>query len=320
MARYLVTGCAGFIGSTLTDSLLADGHEVIGIDCFTEYYDVALKRGNLAGARDHDRFTLHELDLAHGVIGNEYTEVDGIYHLAAQAGVRASWGTEFSTYTDCNVLATQRLLETIVQANGDAPPRVVYASSSSVYGNALARPTREDALPSPVSPYGVTKLAAEHLCATYNANFGVPGVSLRFFTVFGERQRPDMAFHRFIRWALEGTPITVYGDGSQSRDFTYIGDIVDALRSSMETPDIDWAVLNLGGGSTITVRETLDLLGDVLGQTIDVNYVDKQKGDVRHTSADTTRARELIGFDPKVDVRTGLEREAAWLRGVLVAG
>jgi nucleoside-diphosphate-sugar epimerase len=313
--KYLVTGAAGFIGSSIADSLLADGHEVVGIDCFTDYYDTALKHRNVAQAREHDSYVLHELDLARDEIPVDALEVDGVFHQAAQAGVRASWGSEFATYTDCNVLATQRLLEAIVR-HGDARPRVVYASSSSVYGNAESRPTREDALPSPISPYGVTKLAAEHLHATYFHNFGLPGAALRYFTVFGERQRPDMAFHRFCRAAVQGTKITIYGDGTQSRDFTYIADAVAANRAAMDS-SIEWGVYNIGGGATITVREVLTLIGELAETALDVEFVETQKGDVRHTSADTSRARDAIGYDPRIDVRTGLERELAWMRDLV---
>ena len=315
--RYLVTGCAGFIGSTLTDSLLADGHEVVGVDCFSTYYDPAFKQRNIAGAREHASFALHELDLAGDDLPGSALDVDGVFHLAAQAGVRASWGREFETYTGANVLATQRVLE--AAANAGTPPSVVYASSSSIYGNAMARPTREDALPSPVSPYGVTKLAAEHLCETYAHNFGLRTVSLRFFTVFGPRQRPDMAFHKFTRAALQGTQITIFGDGNQTRDFTFVDDIVAANRAAMDSADARGAY-NLGGGTTVTVRETLAMLEDIVGKPLDVTYGDAQLGDVLHTSADTSRAERDLGFAPKVDLRTGLEREVAWMRELLAAG
>lgn len=315
--RFLVTGCAGFIGSTLTDSLLADGHQVVGIDCFTDYYDPARKRDNLSGARDHDGFELLELDLARDTIPPEALEADGVFHQAAQAGVRASWGAEFATYTDCNVLATQRLLESLKQRS-DGPAPIVYASSSSVYGNAEARPTREDALPAPISPYGVTKLAAEHLVDTYRHEFDVRGTSLRYFTVYGPRQRPDMAFHKFVKAALEGTPIGVYGDGRQSRDFTFISDIVGANRAAMDAlvAGDRGGTYNLGGGSTVTVREVVDMLSDILCAPVAASYGDTQPGDVRHTSADTTRAREALGFEPAVTLRDGLAREVEWLRGI----
>jgi nucleoside-diphosphate-sugar epimerase len=315
--RYLITGCAGFVGSSLTDALLADGHQVVGIDCFTDYYDPARKRDNLAGARDHDGFELLELDLARDDLSGALAGVDGVFHQAAQAGVRASWGAEFATYTDCNVLATQRLLEALKQRAGGPVP-IVYASSSSVYGNAEARPTREDALPAPISPYGVTKLAAEHLIDTYRHEFDVPGTSLRYFTVYGPRQRPDMAFHKFVKAALEGTPIGVYGDGHQSRDFTFITDIVWANRAAMDklVGGDTGGTYNLGGGSTVTVREVVDMLSEILGETVAADYGDTQPGDVRHTSADTSRAREALGFEPKVTLREGLAREVEWLRGV----
>jgi UDP-glucose 4-epimerase len=315
--RFLVTGCAGFVGSSLTDALLADGHEVVGIDCFTDYYDVDRKRANLAAARDHDTFRLLGTNLAHDEIPAEALAVDGVFHQAAQAGVRASWGAEFATYTDCNVLATQRLLEAIKQRAEDPAP-IVYASSSSVYGNAEARPTREDALPAPISPYGVTKLAAEHLVDTYRHEFDVRGTSLRYFTVYGPRQRPDMAFHKFVKAALEGTPIGVYGDGHQSRDFTFIDDIVTANRAAMDAlvAGDRGGTYNLGGGSTVTVREVVDMLSEILGAPVEASYGDTQPGDVRHTSADTTRARSALGFEPKVTLREGLAREVEWLRGV----
>ncbi len=315
--RFLVTGCAGFIGSTLTDALLADGHEVVGIDCFTDYYDIERKRANLVGARDYDSFRLHGTNLALDDLPEDALAIDGVFHQAAQAGVRASWGAEFATYTDCNVLATQRLLEALKGRDGGPVP-VVYASSSSVYGNAEARPTREDALPAPISPYGVTKLAAEHLVDTYRHEFDVPGTSLRYFTVYGPRQRPDMAFHKFGKAALEGTPIGVYGDGHQSRDFPVIDDIVAANRAAMDAlvAGDRGGTYNLGGGSTVTVREVVDMLSEILGSPVEANFGDTQPGDVRHTSADTTRARSALGFAPKVDLREGLSREVEWLRGV----
>jgi nucleoside-diphosphate-sugar epimerase len=316
--RFLVTGCAGFIGSTLTDALLADGHEVVGVDCFTDYYLPARKRANLRDASDNPAFTLHELDLARDDLsGVVDAGIDGVFHQAAQAGVRASWGAEFATYTDCNVLATQRLLEA-VKARDGGPVPVVYASSSSVYGNAEARPTREDALPAPISPYGVTKLAAEHLVDTYRHEFAVPGTSLRYFTVYGPRQRPDMAFHKFVKSALAGEPIGVYGDGNQSRDFTFVDDIVRANRDAMDAmlAGASGGTYNLGGGSTVTVREVIDLLGELLGSPVDATFGATQPGDVRHTSADTTRAREALGFAPTVTLREGLGREVEWLRGV----
>lgn len=312
--RYLVTGCCGFIGSTLTDRLLSEGHEIVGIDCFSDYYDPAIKQRNIADARDHENFTLIEADLATVDLGQYVDGIDGVFHFAAQAGVRASWGSEFETYTSANVNSTQRLLEALVSHYGEGnAPRVVYSSSSSIYGNAEGRPTREDAIPAPVSPYGVTKLAAEHLCDTYHHNFGVPALSLRYFTVFGERQRPDMAFHKFLRRAYDGTEISIYGDGRQSRDFTYVKDAVNANVLAMNC-EANTGAYNIGGGGIITVREALEVIENVTGCELRVNYTERQKGDVRHTSADTTRARETLGFEPTADFAEALGAEARWIR------
>lgn len=314
--RYLVTGCAGFIGSSLTDSLLNAGHDVVGVDCFTTYYDPARKLLNLQSAREHDAFTMHDIDLATAELAAITDGCDGVFHLAAQAGVRASWGSEFDTYTHCNILATQRLLESLVHSSSQLP-RVVYASSSSIYGEAMQRPTLESTTPAPVSPYGVTKLAAEHLCQTYHHNHGLSVASLRFFTVYGERQRPDMAFHRFISAALSRDPITIFGDGQQSRDFTYVGDIVAGCEAAMSHVQPN-AIYNLGGGSTVTIRETLDLLADIVGSPLDVRYGSTQPGDVRHTSADTSAAQRAIGFKPSVSLAEGLAREVAWMRSEIL--
>lgn len=311
--NYVVTGCAGFIGSHLCDALLAAGHEVTGIDSFTDYYDPAIKRANIAAAREHDSFRLLTLDLATNDCTDAIADADGIFHLAAQAGVRASWGSEFKTYIDCNILATQRLLEAIATTGSNRPPKIVYSSSSSVYGNAPERPTSESSLPAPISPYGVTKLAAEHLCNTYTANYGIRAASLRYFTVFGERQRPDMAFNKFIRAALTAEPITIFGDGHQSRDFTYVADAVQANISAMVTPEAVGA-FNIGGGSHCTVREALAIIGELTSRPLNVSYGDQQLGDVDHTQADTSRARETLCFRPTIDVTTGLAREFDWMQ------
>jgi nucleoside-diphosphate-sugar epimerase len=319
--RILVTGCAGFIGSSITDALLARGDEVVGVDCFTDYYERWRKEQNLESARTHERFELHELDLATADLTPLVEGVDAVIHQAAQAGVRASWGAEFATYTTCNVLATQRLLEAVHLRSGGPVP-VVYASSSSVYGNAEARPTMESMLPAPISPYGVTKLAAEHLCDTYRAEFGVPSVSLRYFTVYGPRQRPDMAFHKFVRRAVLGERIEIYGDGHQSRDFTFVADAVAANLAAVEHLAAGGAggTFNVGGGSTVTVREVLDLLATLVDEPLNVHYGDVQAGDVRHTSASTAAIHAALGWSPTVQLAQGLEREVAWLREQLAVG
>jgi len=237
--------------------------------------------------------------------------VTHIYHLAAQAGVRKSWGADFLTYTSHNVDSTQRLLEAVKTR---PLTRFVYASSSSVYGDGVAIPMREDAMVQPLSPYGVTKLAAEHLCLLYTANYGVPTVSLRFFTVYGPRQRPDMGFHRFIRAALTQTPITLYGDGEQTRDFTFVDDIVAALMAAGDQGR-PGAVYNIGGGSRVSINEVLAQIAQIAGHPLDIRREAAQKGDMRDTFADTTLARTELGFTPKTSLAEGLRAEYAWLKG-----
>lgn len=311
--KTLVTGCAGFIGSHLSEALLSLGHQVTGIDCFTDYYPRAIKESNLARLRDSSAFTLVESDLLEADLPRLLDGTDYLFHQAAQAGVRASWGGSFQVYTQNNILATQRLLEA---ARGSAIKRLVYASSSSIYGDAVELPVRETALPRPVSPYGVSKLAAEHLCHLYWVNYGVPTVSLRYFTVYGPRQRPDMAFNKFIRALLADQEIVIYGDGAQTRDFTFISDAVAANLACMEAP-VAGEVFNIGGGSRISVNRVLEILGEVSGREVKVRHIETQKGDVRHTYADTTRAREALGFQPKVSTEEGLRQEYEWLEKTL---
>lgn len=311
----LVTGAAGFVGSHLSERLLELGHEVRGIDRFTDYYPRAMKEANLARLRDEGRFRLVEADLAQADLASLVEGAEVVFHQAAQPGVRASWGSSFDGYTRDNVLATQRLLEAVkaenarVQSANSGVRRFVYASSSSVYGDTADLPMRETSLPKPYSPYGVTKLAAEHLCELYRNNFGVPTVSLRYFTVYGPRQRPDMGFHRFINAVLRGKPIPVYGDGEQTRDFTFVTDAVQANIASMEGRP---GVYNIGGGSRVTLRQVFATLADVMGRTPLLNHIEQQAGDVRHTWADTSAAREHLGFSPAVGLRDGLAAQAAW--------
>lgn len=308
--RTLVTGAAGFVGSSLCDTLLAAGHDVVGIDCFIDYYPRELKERNLAGARANARFQFVEASLVDAPLADLISGVDVVYHQAAQAGVRASWGEDFRIYSDNNVFATQRLLEACRAAK---LTKFVYASSSSIYGDTDDLPMRETSRPQPVSPYGVTKLAAEHLTWLYWKNYGVPTVSLRYFTVYGPRQRPDMAFHRFIKSVLKGDPIRLFGDGAQSRDFTYIDDIV-AANIAAATGDVAGQVFNVGGGSRTTVNEVIAEIGEIVGREPRVQNLEVQKGDVRHTAADTSRARGALGYAPRVSLRAGLEREVAWIR------
>ena len=307
--KVVVTGAAGFIGSHLAERLLADGHEVTGVDCFTDYYARALKERNLEPLCAHRAFRLVEARLQDADLAPILDGAGHVYHLAAQAGVRASWGREFSHYTEHNVLATQRLLEAAL-AHGR--PRVVYASSSSVYGDAPELPLREDGPCAPVSPYGVTKLAAEHLARLYHRNHGLPTVSLRFFTVYGPRQRPDMAFNRFLRAARDGGPVTVFGDGLQTRDFTFVDDIVSAVRAA-GLSGRPGSVYNVGGGERIALNDVLRLVERVTGQPLHIERQESQKGDMRDTFADTRAAARDLGFRSTVALEEGLAREWQWL-------
>ena len=336
-ATCLVTGVAGFVGSHLAEMLLSLGHSVVGVDCFTNYYARSIKQQNLAHLLASDRFTLLsadllELDLPALLSGTADTfeegrrgsdpelavtkrRVDYVFHLAAQAGVRASWGRSFEIYTRNNVLATQRLLE----AARDVPPtKFVYASSSSVYGDAERYPTAEDVTPHPVSPYGVSKLAGEHLCSLYWRNYGVPTASLRYFTVYGPRQRPDMAFHRFVRSMVQASEIEIYGDGEQTRDFTYVEDAVKGtIQAAMA--DVSGEVFNIGGGSRVAVNEVIKNLEAILQRRAKVKYIAEQKGDVRHTSADISKAKLLLEYQPNILLKEGLSREAAWVQNSALA-
>lgn len=307
--KALVTGTAGFIGSHLTGALLDRGAQVIGIDCFTDYYARSIKEANLDHNRRRDGFTFADTRIQDADLASLLTGVTHVFHLAAQAGVRKSWGRDFRTYTENNVEASQQLLEACV---GLPLHRFVYASSSSIYGDKVAIPMREDALPQPVSPYGVTKLAAEQLCYLYSVNHGVPATSLRYFTVYGPRQRPDMGLHRFIRAAIDGRPITLYGDGEQTRDFTFVNDAVAATMAAGDRGGVGRAY-NVGGGSRVSINHVLDIIGRVAGRALDVRREPTQKGDMRDTFADTSLARADLGFSPRVSLEEGIEAEYRWL-------
>jgi UDP-glucose 4-epimerase len=320
-SRVLVTGAAGFIGSHLVERLLNEGARVVGVDSFEDYYPRAFKEANVAAALADPRYEFVEADLhtlATEPGGDGATRLEElarscsrVYHLAAQAGVRASWGQSFRVYTENNVLATQLVLEACRES---AVERVVYASSSSVYGDSPTMPLQEDAVCRPISPYGVTKLAGEHLSQLYWTCRGVPTVALRFFTVYGPRQRPDMAFHIFLRALLAGEPLVVYGDGRQTRDFTFIADIVEALVRAGSAPP--GSVMNIGGGSRVSLAHVLEVLEDVTGTRPDIRFEAKQAGDVQDTWADLTRARDLIGYSPAVSLRDGLAAEHAWMQAL----
>ncbi|MFF7277781.1 NAD-dependent epimerase/dehydratase family protein [Streptomyces griseorubiginosus] len=298
--RAVVTGAAGFIGSHLCAHLLSRGDDVTGVDAITDFYDPARKRRNLAPLVDRPGFAFLRGDLLDLALPPLLADVDVVYHLAGQPGVRGSWGQEFAVYLERNVLATQRVLEA---ARETGLRRLVFASSSSVYGDAEAYPTPERLCPRPVSPYGVTKLAAEQLCETYRTVFGVPTVSLRLFSVYGPRQRPDMAFARLVAAACSGRPFPLYGDGEQSRDFTYVGDVATAMRAAALSP---WTgVANLGGGGEVSMRQVITLL-DQLAAPVQVARSPSRAGDARRTAADISLARDAFGYRPTTDLRTGL--------------
>ena len=306
--KALVTGAAGFIGSHLSERLVESGAEVTGIDCFSDYYPRPLKERNLSRVKKRPGFTFVEESLADANLEQLLEGVTHVFHLAAQAGVRKSWGGDFRVYTVNNVDATQILLEASV---GKPIERFVYASSSSVYGDEVMLPMKEDARPQPVSPYGVTKLAAEQLCYLYHVNHSVPTVSLRYFTVYGPRQRPDMGFSRFFDAVLHNRSVPMYGDGRQTRDFTFVADAVSATANAA-TRGKPGAVYNIGGGSRVELLEVFELIRLVTGRPLKIERLEAQRGDMRDTYADTTRARADLAFAPTVTLEQGLRAQFEW--------
>jgi UDP-glucose 4-epimerase len=310
--KALVTGIAGFVGSTLSRKLIDDGHEVVGIDSLTDYYDQGLKKQNLAGLNGATvvHGDINEIDLKPLLDG-----VQWIFHQAGQPGVRKSWGADFEIYTSANIGATQKLLE--AARNSPSLQSFVYASSSSVYGDAERYPTAEMDRPSPISPYGVTKLAAEHLCTLYGKSFGVPTTSLRYFTVYGPRQRPDMAFTRFAMSALRGETISIFGDGEQIRDFTFVDDIVRANVLAAELGARPGSVFNVAGGSSVTVNEVLRILRDLSDEDLSIQYQPGVAGDVFRTGGSTKAIREALGWEPIVNLREGIRAQFEWAKSVV---
>ncbi len=309
MAKAIVTGAAGFIGSNLSKRLLEEGHSVLGIDSFEDHYPRWIKEKNLAGLKKYPEFkfvedSLIELDLKYMV-----KEVDYVFHQAAQPGVRGSFGQFFSIYVRNNIAATQRLLEASKESR---IKKFIFASSSSVYGNTPALPATEESMLVPYSPYGVTKMAAEQLLKVYNDNFGVPSVSLRYFTVYGHGQRPDMAFHKFIKAILEDKPIPLYGDGKQTRDFTCVSDIVDANILAMSAPS--GMVFNIGGGTRIGLLDVIAMIGNLMAASPRIDFQSSQRGDVKDTWSDLTRAKEKLGYSPKVSLEQGLLQEIEYIK------
>jgi nucleoside-diphosphate-sugar epimerase len=307
--RALVTGVAGFIGSHLAATLLDGGATVVGVDCFTDYYARSIKEANLAENALREGFRFSEVRIQDADLPALLDGVTHVFHLAAQAGVRKSWGKDFRTYTENNIEATQMLLEACV---GRPLTRFVHASSSSIYGDAATVPMQEDALPRPISPYGVTKLSAEQLGYLYHVNHGVPTVAMRYFTVYGPRQRPDMAFHRFITAALKDQPISLYGDGEQTRDFTFVSDAVAGTIAAGER-GVNGRAYNIGGGSRVSMNDVLRILERLAGHPLKIVRESPQKGDMRDTFADTTLARREVGFEPRVALEQGIEAEYRWL-------
>ena len=309
--HILVTGCAGFIGSHTTERLLLDGHRVRGVDCFTDNYDPALKRSHLIGVAGHPQFELIESDLVTADPHALLSGIDAVLHLAGQPGVRDSWASGFEIYVQRNITATQRLLEAAKSTNIS---RFAAASSSSVYGNAETYPTTELAVPQPVSPYGVTKLAAEHLCTLYAKNFAVPTVSLRYFTVYGPRQRPDMALRRMIDLSLAGKPFPLFGDGSVSRSFTYINDVVEANLAALLSDAPSGSVCNIANESTASMTELIGLVSSALGQPVQLDHLPAAAGDAERTGGSSDLAKQLLGWSPSTTLEEGVAEMVAWCR------
>ena len=314
MVNHIVTGVAGFIGSHLAEALLKQGAKVTGIDQFNDYYNSQLKQNNVVNLQQHRRFQLIKANIQDLDWQQLLQSTDVVYHQAAQAGVRASWGGDFHHYTERNINATQVILEGAKQVK--SLKRIVYASSSSIYGDAVTMPTPETLCPQPVSPYGITKLAGERLCWLYQQNFGVPVTALRYFTVYGPRQRPDMAFHKFLKAAINSEAISIYGDGQQTRDYTYISDAIAANLAAGDVPEAIGEVFNIGGGSRVTLMELLNIMEQVIGHPIKKNYINKAAGDARHTSADVTKANKILNYLPQVSLKEGLTQEWKWIKSL----
>lgn len=311
--KAVVTGVAGFIGSNIARQLLSNGFDVVGVDAITDYYDPAIKMQNVEKLRG-DNFEFIQGDLNTLTLDPILDNATYVFHQAGQPGVRKSWGGDFQTYLDCNVLATQRLLEH--STNRPSLKKLVYASSSSLYGNAPVFPTDETTLPNPLSPYGVSKLAAEHLCGLYAANYNVPTVSLRYFTVYGPGQRPDMAFTRFVNAVLTGGTIEIFGTGEQIRDFTYVDDVVWANLTAAEADTRPGAVFNVAGGTNVSVNTVMETLERIAGQPLNRKYVGSVPGDVIRTGGDTTLIQRELGWSPKVDLEEGLRQHLQWGRNI----
>ena len=306
----IVTGAAGFIGSHLAERLLAEGHKVIGIDCFRDYYARKIKKANLEQCLKNDSFIFLEKNILNLDFTSLTKQSRFLFHQAAQPGVRLSWGKEFKKYTDDNILATQRILEAAKESK--SLKKIIFASSSSVYGNQNGL-MKESTIPKPISPYGVTKLAAESLAYSYFKNYNLPITMLRYFTVYGPRQRPDMAFTRFIHSALSNKKISVFGDGSQMRDFTFISDIVDANLLAAKS-NTNGNIVNVGGSGIYKVNDVLKLIEEITGKKLNISYESVQKGDVLRTEADISTATKQLGYCPKIKLEAGISKQIEYIK------
>jgi len=317
MLKTLVSGVAGFIGSHLAERLIKEGFDVIGLDSFEDYYPKWIKEKNIESLLKSPKFTFLETNLLSDDLWNSsplasnLKEIDYIFHQAAQAGVRRSWGKDFQIYTRNNILITQKLLEITKDLN---IKKFIYASSSSVYGDVESFPIKETATVKPLSPYGVSKLAGENLCQLYHKNFNVPITCLRYFTVYGPRQRPDMAFHKFIKALIKNEKIHIYGSGKQTRDFTYISDVIKATLLALNAPSGE--VFNIGGGNKIGLMDALSLIEALIGKKAKIKKMDAQKGDVHSTWADIKKANSLLGYKSKILLEEGLKEEILWIKEI----
>ena len=308
--KVLVTGCAGFIGSTLSERLIKEGFTVIGIDSLNDTYDRKIKMNNISNLLPNNNFEFINKNIIGTNIRELIRDIDSVFHQAATAGVRSSWGNSFNEYVENNINATQYLLENIKDKK---LRRFIFASSSSVYGDSTEYPSRITTLTRPVSPYGVTKLSSENLVYAYSRNYNIPSVSLRYFTVYGPRQRPDMGFHKFLMSAINNNIITIYGDGNQTRDFTYIDDIVEANILSLNSLNIG-SIYNIGGGNVISINETLNLIEQITSRKLQIEYTDKHKGDVLKTQANIIESTNDLNYKPVFDIKTGLEKQYTYIK------